>query len=130
VNLTQGKRLVIGDSERAGEFVQVTIGQFAMQSALQILESRDTQQFGSGWQSLADLQIGLPIQIGRFDVTQRMRLTIIKERHNGFSINSMERKIKKKKNVPRRNQDKIGREESSSSDSNHISNVNLLPCQP
>ncbi len=78
MNLTQGKRLVIGDSERAGEFVQVTIGQFAMQSALQILESRDTQQFGSGWQSLADLQIGLPIQIGRFDVTQRMRLTIIK----------------------------------------------------
>ena len=65
---------MFSQAEGSVELVQVTIGQFTLQHAVQFTEGGRSQQIGRGRQRLADLQIGLAVQIGRFDVAQGMGL--------------------------------------------------------
>ena len=54
----------------------MSVGLFAVQDTMQVAKSRGAQHIGCSWQSLSDFQIGLTVQIGRFNVAQRMGLAV------------------------------------------------------
>ena len=64
-----------GDPEGSGELVQVPIGQLAVEDAVKLRQGVGREKIGRGGQSLADLEIRFPVQIGSLDVAERVRLT-------------------------------------------------------
>lgn len=60
----------------AGELVEEAVGRLALHLAGQVHEVPCLQQVRRLWQALADLEVGLPVQVGCFHVTQRLWLAV------------------------------------------------------